>query len=482
MKKPAKRVLLISAVAGVFLAMVFGFYLWKAALVVTGFEAKNLCSDVFVSGRTPAAVSSEDLLPVGALYPLRFANGRIDYGKRTVTASIHGLAERKAIFRQGLGCTLMIGGGKSIDWSAEGATVAARDAHGRENEPWPRGEMVDTKHLPHVLDGQKLRQAVDWAFREPDPDHLRGTRELVVVYDGRIVAERYAPGFSSHTPLPGWSMTKSVFAALAGILVGEGKLSLQSDALLPEWCKAHDPRKKITLNDLLHMCSGLAFQENYSSPLSDVSAMMFGTGDMASFAANKPLLFRPGVKWQYSSGTPNIVSEVMRNVFGNEREYIEFPRRELFERIDMKSAVVEPDASGTLVGSAFMYATARDWARFGLLYMRDGMWGKDRILPEGWVKYCTAPAPASGKRYGAGFWLRIPREFRSGGKTVRAVPRGSYHAIGYDGQFVSVIPSLKLVVVRLGLTTTYGTWDQEELISRIAGAVRSQGVESEPHS
>ncbi|MDR3553961.1 MAG: serine hydrolase [Syntrophobacteraceae bacterium] len=475
MKKPAKRVLLISGVIAALLAMAFGFYLWKAALVVTGFEAKNLCSDVFVSRRTPASVRSVDLKPVGPLYPLRFADARIDYRQRTVTASIDGLAERKAIFRHGLGCTLMTGDMERTQLPSGGISASAGDDHGSQNGVWPDGELVDTEHLPHALDGNKLKRAVDWAFREPDPDHLRRTRALVVVYDGRIVAERYAPGFGVNTPLPGWSMTKSVFAALAGILVGEGKLSLKSDGLLPEWSGRQDPRRKITLDALLHMSSGLAFQENYSSPFSDVTVMMFGTGDAASFAANEPLLFRPGVKWHYSSGTPNIISKVMRNTFESERDYLEFPMRALFDRIGMKSAVVEPDSSGTLVGSAFMYATARDWARFGLLYLRDGMWGKDRILPECWVQYCTTPTQVSGKKYGAGFWLRIPREFRSGGEPNARIPLGAYHAIGYEGQFVSVVPSLKLVVVRLGLTRTYGTWDQEELISRIADAVRSEG-------
>lgn len=474
MKKLAKRAILISGILAVSFSMVSGFYFRKAALVVTGFEAQNLCSDVFVSRRTAAAVLNDDLKPVGALYPLRFVNAEVDSGQRTVTASIDGLAERKAIFRQGLGCTLMIGKVENSNLSAEVAS-AARDPHGRENSLWPDGNIVDTEHLPHALDGDKLRQAIDWAFREPDPDRLRRTRALVVVYDGRIVAERYAPGFTANTPLPGWSMTKSVFAALTGILVGEEKLSLRSGALLPEWRGMQDPRRQITLDDLLRMSSGLAFHESYSSPLSDVSFMLFGTGDTASFAANKPLLFHPGVRWHYSSGTPNIISKVIRNTFESERDYLEFPRRALFDRIGMTSAVIEPDASGTLVGSAFMYATARDWARFGLLYLRDGTWGKERILPKGWVRYCTTPAPASDKKYGAGFWLQIPREFRSHRESAPRVVWGAYHAIGYEGQFISVIPSLKLVVVRLGLTRTYGTWDQEELIRLLADAVRSEG-------
>ena len=245
---------------------------------------------------------------------------------------------------------------------------------------------------------------------------------------------------------------------------------------MPEWWKGEDPRRAITLDNLLRMSSGLAFQEDYSSPLTDVTSMLFGIRDMASFAADEPLVSTPGVKWHYSTGNTNIVSRVVQDTFGKEQaDYFTFPRRALFDRIGMKSAVVEPDASGTLVGSSFMFATARDWARFGLLCLSDGMWGKDRILPKGWMKYCTTPAPFN-KEYGAGFWLQIPGEFRSGEQPCVSIPSDTFHAVGYDGQFVTIIPSRKLVVVRLGLTHTYAiwVWDQEELIRRILDAVGNE--------
>jgi len=338
--------------------------------------------------------------------------------------------------------------------------------------------MVDTENLPPAVDVKKLNEAVEWAFRESDPDHLRRTRAVVVVYDGKIVAERYAPGYNADTPLPGWSMTKSVFTALTGILADEGKISLKSNGLLPQWRDGQDPRRAITLENLLRMSSGLAFHEAYSSPLTDVVVMLFGTRDMASFASNKPLEATPAVKWHYSTGNSIILSKVIRNAFGDaQADYLEFPRRALFDRIGMKSAVVEPDASGTLVGSSFMFATARDWARFGLLCLRDGMWGQERILPEGWMKYCTTPDPAcTYKDYGAGFWLYVPREFRSGQEPCALISCDTYHAVGYDGQFVTVIPSRKLVIVRLGLTHTYETWiwDQEELIKQVSDAVKSE--------
>lgn len=477
MRTSTKRILSALGVAIALSTAVFGFYLWKTALVVSGFKAKCLCSDIFVSGRDPASVLAEDLEPVGALYPLRFDDTTIDYSRRTVTASFRGFAERKAIFRDGLGCTLVIGTTEE-KLRSETIPVSTTDTHGDRNRIWPDGEMVNAEKLQPSVDGKKLDEAVEWAFRESDPGRPRRTRAVVVVYDGKIVAERYAPGYSANTPLPGWSMTKSVFAALTGILVGEGKISLNSGGLLPQWRDGQDPRKAITLDSLLRMSSGLAFNEAYSSPLTDVAVMLFGTSDMALFAADKPLAVAPAVKWHYSTGNTNILSEVIRNMFGDaQADYLEFPRRALFDRIGMKSAVVEPDASGTLVASSFMFATARDWARFGLLCLREGMWGNERILPEGWMKYCTTPAPASiYKDYGAGFWLYVPREFRSGEEPRVRIPRDTYHAVGYDGQFVTVIPSRNLVIVRLGLTHTYEVWvwDQEELIERISDAVSGE--------
>ena len=473
LKTSTRRFIAIPAgTAVVFLCAAFGFYLWKVALVVSGYEAKCLCSSVFVSGREPASVLSEDLQPVGPYYPLRFADAEVDYSGRTVKASIGGLAERRAIFRDGLGCTLEAGdtNGQTVSGIIEGAGV-----HGSANGTWPDGEMVDTANLPNAVDSEKLNRAIEWAFREPDPARLRRTRALVVVYDGRIVAERYAPGFAADTPLPGWSMTKSVFAALCGILIGEGKLSVDSRDLLPMWRNGNDPRRTITLGNLLHMSSGLAFGENYISPLSDVAVMLFGTGDSASLAADKPLVADPGTKWHYSSGTTNIISKIIRDTFGKAQgEYLDFPRRALFNRIGMKSAVVEPDASGTFVGSTFMYATARDWARFGLLYLQEGLWGRERVLPEGWTKYCTTPAPASpGKEYAAHFWLSVPREFRAADRPDPRIPGDAYHTVGYDGQFISVdpIPEACRGAPRADIAS-YGAWNQEELLTKSADSIR----------
>jgi hypothetical protein len=244
-------------------------------------------------------------------------------------------------------------------------------------------------------------------------------------------------------PLPGWSMTKSVTNALVGILVKEGKLSLLDKNLMPQWNDQGDRRSQITLDGMLRMSSGLKFNESEGNPLGDLIQMLFGRANAAVYATNQPLEAAPNTKWQYSSGTTNIISNVIRNAISSDADYLAFPRRALFDRLGMSSAVIEPDALGTLIGSSFMYATARDWARFGLLYLQDGVWSGQRILPEGWVKYSRTPTElAPKKNYGAHFWLmNIGTQSR---------PSQILTAQGFQDQYIAIIPSHQLVIVHLG--------------------------------
>jgi CubicO group peptidase (beta-lactamase class C family) len=416
-------------------------------------------------------VLSQDLL-VDGLSRLRYIDADIDYQEQSVTAKVLGFAKRKAIFRPGLGCTLV------IDSSEEGIRSQANPLGGllhptRQEQPWPGGELVLTEKLPPEVDVLRLREAVDGAFSEPDPDRPRRTRAVVVVYKGRIIAERYAGGLSHETPLIGWSMTKSVINALIGILVREGKLTIHDQDLLPEWRKPGDSRSDISLDQLLRMMSGLEFAEDYSKPLKDVVFMLLGTGDMAAYAANKPLEATPNSRWLYSSGNTNIIARIIGNAIGGtEADYFAFPRRALFDRIGMHSAIIEPDARGTFVGSSFMYATARDWARFGLLYLQDGVWEGERILPEGWVDYSVRPTSQSPEgQYGAHFWLQVPSASKSGASPPPSLPPDMYAATGHEGQFVTIIPSRKLVVVRLGLSRLPESWDHGWFLAGILEAI-----------
>jgi len=325
-------------------------------------------------------------------------------------------------------------------------------------------------------DPARLSRALDDAFSEPDPGRLRRTRAVVVVHGGRIVAERYAEGFGPQTPLFGWSMTKSVTNALCGILVREGKLDLFAPALVPEWNHAGDARRAISVDLLLRQSSGLRWNEVYeTSPFdSSVIAMLYGIGhrDMAAFAASQPLAHPPGTVWYYSSGTTLILSRILHSLIGSEADYHAFPRRELFERIGMKSALIEPDAAGTFVGSSYSYATARDWARFGLLYLRDGTWEGARILPVGWVDYTRTPAPAAPHgEYGAHFWLNAGAANRGAPSPDPRAPADLFYASGHDGQVVAIVPSRDLVIVRAGLTPDDGRYDLNGFLAEVVAAL-----------
>jgi CubicO group peptidase (beta-lactamase class C family) len=268
-------------------------------------------------------------------------------------------------------------------------------------------------------------------------------------------------------------MAKSVTNALVGILVKEKRLFLESPAPVPEWQRQDDPRRGITLDQLLRMTSGLRFDEDSGNLRSDGIRMLLGVADSARYAASKPLVAPPGTRWSYSSGASQIVSGIIRRTIADDRGYLEFPRRALFDRIGMRTAVMEPDASGTFVGSSFVFASARDWARLGLLYLRDGVWDGERILPEGWVAYTrrrttVAPRQPYGT-YGAHFWLTSPGDIE-GGAVPSRLP-DSFSAIGHEAQYLTVVPSRDLVIVRLGLTRHFTAWDQGRFLELVLKAV-----------
>ncbi len=466
MKTGHKRALIGVAIAALGAGVATLYYGAKLAAIGTAYTAKILCSGVFVAHRDPRSVLGTDL-SADDLHNLRHIDARVDQDSREVTANLFGIAERKAIYREGLGCFV------GQDDGVKHARML--DLPSPPADRLPAGDDLRiASGLPPEVDEVGLQRALDWAFSEPDPALPRRTRAVIVLYKGQLIAERYAEGFTRDTPLIGWSMTKSVVNALVGVLVKDGRLSLDDPVLISEWQGTGDPRRNITLTQLLRMTSGLQFEENYANPLADVTVMLFGVPGAASFAVAKPLEAEPGTRWSYSSGTTNILSHAIRQTVG-EPDYQSFPRRALFDRIGMASAVLETDAAGTFVGSSFMYATARDWARFGLLYLQDGVWSGERILPDGWVTYSRTPAPgAPDGQFGAHFWLRVPKEFHCADDTPD-LPADAFHAIGHEGQFVTIIPSRSLVLVRLGFTHYPCAWDHPQFVQRVLNAVGLEG-------
>jgi hypothetical protein len=433
-----------------------------------GYKAKALATGVFVSGREAERVIRDDLSDG----PMVLVSGRVDREERSATARALGLVRSKAICREGLGCTLVEGLTEEEIRSqpCDPPPVPAVDP---AEIPWPSGDALPEGPPQAGIDAAKLEAALDEVFSEPAGSGKRETRAALVVHRGRIVAERYAEGFDAQTPLPGWSMTKSAMGALIGIRVREGKLDPYAPAPVPEWRGEGDPRAAITLDQLLRMSSGLEFGEATDEYDADLATMLFDRGDAAAYAAAKPLAHAPDSHWHYSSGTSNIVSRILRDSFeGDQAAYFRFPREALFDRIGMRSAVIEPDASGSFVASSFMFATARDWARFGLLFLEDGVWQGERILPEGWVEYSTRPTPKAPQgRYGAHWWLNAGEPDDPADRPWPDLPTDTFSARGFEGQEIVVIPSRKLVLVRLGQSRPESSYSSNDFAAAVLAAI-----------
>lgn len=331
--------------------------------------------------------------------------------------------------------------------------------------PWPTLDWP-TGRLPSTADVRRIETMVGHAFGEPAPEDLGETHALIVVSAGRLVLERYGRDFGPEVTCRSWSMAKSVTQALVGVAVGDGALDIHARADVREWRSNADPRGAITLDQMLRMSSGLGFIEEYiPGEPSDVIEMLFGKGqdDVAGFAAAFPLAFEPGTHFAYSSGTTNIVSRCASRAIGAYgADFETFMRERLFEPLGMTSAQPRFDKAGTFIGSSFLFATARDFARFGLLYLRDGVWDGARILPAGWVDYARTPTfqqpggDADGP-YGAHWWLDL------------AGP-GTFSANGYDGQYIVVCPDRDLIIVRHGATPLALKDNLKTWMNELAGA------------
>jgi CubicO group peptidase (beta-lactamase class C family) len=449
------RVLLVIALLA--LLALAGYQGERLAGVGSAFAAKYLCSAVFVGGRDAAAVADLDF-PAFHSIILGLVQWHVDAAGGTTRADIVGIGRRRALYRPGLGCTV------AIDRAPVNVPVAM---------PLP-AQPADA-FPPAVPTPPALETVIEAAFAEPDPGRPRRTRALLVIQHGHTLAERYAPGYSAQSRFIGWSMSKSVMSALVGILVAQAHLALGAPAPVPEWASPTDPRHAITLDQLLRMSSGLTFDEDYDDPLSDVVWMLYGTGDGAAFAAAKPLAAAPGTTFHYSTGTTAVLSRIVAQTAGE--AYPRFARRAIFAPLGMASALIEPDAVGTPMGACCMWATARDWARFGLLYLNEGEWRGRRILPAEWIRYSRTPAPAAREgQYGAHFWLKVPPPYRIEPGRPELLPADAYHAVGYGAQFVTVIPSRDLVVVRLGLALDPVAWDHEAFMHDLLAALDEDGA------
>ncbi len=437
---------------------------WRVAQmpqVAAGFTSHLLCDDVFVTGVDPETAFAERLRPLPGMGLLAWAMRReVDRERQEVTVSIGEGIVSRARYRPGLGCVARPG--------AEALGTATPQAPNPSPSEALAPDPFGPTPVPPV--NERLRSALDRALTDPEGQPPHHTKALLVMRGGQLIGERYAQGYGVDTPVLGFSATKTFTNALVGILVRQGRLSLDQPAPMPEWADPADPRHAITVEQLLRQTSGLDLLQDNSGR--DINArIMYMDRDKAGSAAAAPQAWPPGTHWAYTDTHYVLLSRLVRNAVGGDAAaVIRFAQRELLGPLGMRHAVLDFDATGTAIGSSHLLASARDWARLGRLYLDDGVVNGRRILPEGWVQMSTTPTLDTG--YGAGLWTnRRPDDVPGWGVPwgLSKAPADAYFARGFMGQFVVVVPSRQLVLVRLAVSHHQG--DDIAETNRIVGEV-----------
>jgi CubicO group peptidase (beta-lactamase class C family) len=414
----------------------------RALRVATGYVAHNICSKTFVSRFDPQTVFAETIARDGIRRLRLLLRYHLDRTAKIVDASVAGLFESRAAFHEGFGCVMLLGSQQTYLLRSDIEALKTPKA------PPLLPEIAGPKAVEPA--DPALKAALDHAFEEPDAPPFRRTKAVVVVRDGIIIAERYADGVTIDTPLLGFSMTESVINALIGIMTQQGMVSPSIPAPIPEWRAASDPRHVIEVEHLLRMTTGLALDET-NSGFDASSQMLYLHNDMAGFAVKAEPIAPPGTRWAYSSPTTQLLARIIRDAVGGPEQTLAYAWRELFNPLGMRDVTLEFDGAGTLQASTYMLASARDWARFGLLYLNDGVLAGKRILHEDWVDFSAAATLDTD--YGAGFWTNRSEHQHAKARVRLGVPRDAFFASGDLGQRVVIIPSQQMVVVRLGDST-----------------------------
>lgn len=395
-------------------------------LTATGYAAHNACAVELVAGRdNPAA----DLPPNPLVPVLRTSTEAVGPDQHSRGSILGALASQRAWFTEGFGCTV---------------------AEERPELPTPTAVEVGANPFTDAATptaDSKLEEALAAAFGDSLPQGARdelGTRAVLVVRNGELIAERYAEGFDSDTPQLGWSMAKSVTNLLVGRLVEQGEVSLADIELRPEWT---DDRSQISIGQLLRMTSGLMWDETYDLG-TPITQMLYREADMGGFVASQALEHEPGTYQQYSSGSHTLLCAILAERTGDGANLV---RNRIFEPLGLSSAVMETDGVGTPVCSSYLWATPRDWAAVGQFALQDGVWNDERLLPEGWLAESTVAfdGDTEDAGYGSGWWANT---LPDGSLVEPSLPEDTYFAEGHDGQWIVVVPSADLVVVRLGFS------------------------------
>lgn len=427
-----KKILKILVVLLLVIVVYLRISIYPQLDLISGFSAKSVASGHFIDGRNLETIQQGD----NDIPKVDWATNEINDEGKFVTSTVHGLKKRKAIYREGLGAILI-----NDDFDVSQPYEVPKRTKLNNNMPYPYGNLEPKDTVFSDVDYVKLNSSLANAFDKKGEKRKR-TRSIVILYKGKLIAEKYADGFNKNSKILGWSMTKSLTATYFGILQKKGKINIMDSAPIAEW--KNDERAKITINDLLHMNSGLEWEEDYTK-ISDVTKMLFQAEDMGNCQLEKTAKFKPNSHWYYSSGTTNLLSGILRKQFKSHQGYLNFWYSSLIDKIGMNSMLVETDMAGNFVGSSYGWATTRDWAKFGLLYLHKGNWNGEQLFDKSWAKYVATPTNTSNGRYGAQFWLNASGYFSD-------VPKDMFYCSGYQGQMVAIIPSKDLVIVRMGLT------------------------------
>tara|TARA_B100000809_G_scaffold4361_1_gene4586 strand:+ start:4071 stop:5438 length:1368 start_codon:yes stop_codon:yes gene_type:complete len=445
-----KKFKIISLIIVVILAIVV--YLQYPRLnIIAGYAAKNMSSNVFIAKRTVASVNAID----NNVPSIKLAKTTVDLTSKQTTSSVFGILKRNAFFREGQGAVVI-----DDDFDTNQDFLIPKRTVNQSSLPFPYGPKAPIDTTFAHINYEKLQLAVDSAFIENHKPFLKSTRSVLIIHKDQIIAEKYAEGFDKNTRFLGWSMAKSLLATAIGVLEQQKGFDVHKPVIqsldLEDWKK--DERANITTHHLLKMVSGLEWEEDYTK-ISDVTKMLFLERDMTKSQSNKELEFAPGTHFNYSSGTTNLISGVLRSQFKTHQEYLDFPYTQLIDKIGMNSMLFETDMEGNFVGSSYAWATARDWAKFGLLYLHNGNWNGNQIFKSSWADYTATPTKESLNEYGAQFWTNTD------GYIIDA-PKDMYYADGYHGQRIFIIPSKDLVIVRTGLTQKNRT-DSYDIMNKL---------------
>lgn len=456
--RPVRGLLLASA-----LLIISGCSKLRDLPIGNAYTAQHMCAGLFVSHLDQDLVLNRFIAPKVQPLPLLW-NVKVDTENKTVTVSDRVFGAHYAassIYRDNIGCTLLAEQDVAGTLNILAQKVEPVPADPLPEGEWPYGRGGVTADLPAGVDMAAIHSAVDGAFIE-NRTGPRNTTSMLVIYKGKLIAEKYALGVTADTPVIGWSMTKTITGMLIGLLEQKGLLDLDQPAPIDTWVGTD--REPITTRQLLHMASGLKFNEGYLG-LSDVSAMLYRKADMARYAISRPLAAPPGSVFNYATGNTLILSQIIQNAAGGSmQQAYGFYQRELFHKLDVRSAFIEFDAHGTFVGGAYGYMTPRDWARLGLFYLDRGKWHGEQVLSPEWVDFAFTPSPAA-NFYGAQLWIN------TGGNDWPQLPENIYHFSGHQGQEILMMPDRDLVVVRTGITEADADVGVVEFMQGILAAI-----------